>query len=405
MVLKQGLAQNRQLVLQHVRVINVLNGGLSGEVTVTISGNRITGISKTARPLPGATVMDAKGKYLIPGLWDMHVHLSYYGAGALPMLVANGITGVRDMGGDLGQIDQWRAAIAAGTLSGPRIKRAGPFIDGPKSMNALRASFTCTPADEAAVRLLVDSLQHAGADFLKVHSRLPHALFLALVDQARKQHIPVAVHLPRDVPPQEAVLTGIRSIEHTESLLGDVIYNEEEAAREQHTAAALKKLYGGYARQLAISMAAKQIFYDPTLISLYRLRGTAYEETLGPRLLPVVTALHQAGVKLLTGSDFAWKEAGIRPGYDLHGELALFCKAGLSPLEALQAATIHPAECLYMTDSVGVVEEGKIADLVILNANPLKDIRHTKNIYAVILNGRYLGRDTLHAMLGKAGGE
>lgn len=403
--LEQGLAQNRQLVLQQVQVVDVLKGDLSGEVTVTIYGNRITGIGQTARVFPGATVIDAKGKYLIPGLWDMHGHLSYYGEGALVMLVANGVTGVLDMGGNLTQIDQWREAIAAGTLTGPRIKRAGPFIDGPKKMNALRASFTQTPADEAAVRLLVDSLQAAGADFLKVHSRLPRPLFLALADEARKRRIPVAVHLPKEVPPQEAIRAGIRSMEHTESLLGDVIYIEQEAVREKSTAAALKKLYAGYARQLGTAMAAEEIFYDPTLISLYRIKGTAYEQTLGPRLLPVVTALHQAGVKLLTGSDFAWKEAGIRPGYDLHGELALFCEAGLSPLQALQAATIHPAACLYMTDSLGTVEKGKIADLVLLNANPLKDIRHTKNISAVILNGRYHSRETLHALLRKAAKE
>lgn len=397
-----GEAQDRQLVLSHIKVVDVLNGHLSKNVTVAISGNRITDIGKTVNILLGATIIDARGRYLIPGLWDMHVHLSYYGEAALAMLIANGITGVRDMGGDLAQIDKWRDEIASNTLLGPSIKRAGPFIDGPKKMSPLRASFTKIPVNEHVVRLLVDSLQDVGVDFLKVHSRLPRNIFFTLADQARKRHIPVVVHLPKDVTPEEAIHAGVRSIEHTESLLGDVIYEEQKPVRDQRTMAELKRLYGEYGRELATSIAAGQIFYDPTLISLYRIKGTAYEKTLGPNLLQIVRELHQAKVKLLTGSDFAGKEAGIRPGYDLHDELALFTQAGLTPLEALQSATINPSECLYLTDSIGVIEKGKIADLVILNENPLKNINHTTDIYAVILNGKYLSRETLNNLLRKA---
>lgn len=402
---ERGKGQDRQLVLNHITVIDVRNGHLSRNVTVIICGNRITEIAETATISPDATIVDASGKYLIPGLWDMHVHLSFYGEAALSMLVANGITGVRDMGGDLDQIDKWRNEISSGRLLGPHIKRAGPFIDGPKKMSPLRASFTKIPVNENAVRLLVDSLQDVGVDFLKVHSRLPHNIFFALTDQARKRHIPVVAHLPKEVTPQEAISAGVRSIEHTESLLGDVIYEETELVRDQRTTTALKRLYGAYGRELAASITAGQVFYDPTLISLYRVKGTAYEKTLGPRLLPIVRELHLAKVKLLTGSDFAGKEAGIRPGYDLHGELALFVQAGLTPLEALQSATINPSECLFMTDSVGIIEKGKIADLVILNEDPLKNIHHTTDIYAVILNGKYISRETLDNLVRKAGNE
>jgi imidazolonepropionase-like amidohydrolase len=135
------------------------------------------------------------------------------------------------------------------------------------------------------------------------------------------------------------------------------------------------------------------------LISLYKLKGTDYEKMLAPRLLPIVKQLHLSKVKLLAGSDFGDKDAGITPGIDLHGELTLFTQAGLTPLEALQSATINPAECLGITDSIGTVEKGKIADLLLLNNNPLENVANLSKIHAVILNGKFLSRETLNAML------
>ena len=393
-----AVSQNNQLVLNNITVIEITTGNLLSNVSVAITGNRITDIGKTVNILPNATIIDARGKYLIPGLWDMHVHLSYYGVEALPMLVANGITGVRDMGGNLDEIDKWRAEIGSGTLLGPRIKRAGPFIDGPKKMNFLRKSFTKIPANEEAARSLVDSLKTAGVDFLKVHSRLPRSIFFALADQAKLEHIPFVVHVPKDILPEEAVSAGPRSIEHTESLLGNLIYEEQSAVVSKRIKKALKQLYGKHGRKLAENIAANEIFYDPTLISLYKVRGQ-YEKQLAPRLLPIVSNLYRAGVSLMTGSDFGSVEAGIRPGYDLHGELALFIQAGMTPLKALQSATINPAKCLFLEDSLGTVEKGKIADLVLLNENPLESIKNTMNIYAVILNGKYLSREDLNKIL------
>ncbi|ANH80492.1 hypothetical protein A8C56_05355 [Niabella ginsenosidivorans] len=395
-------AQEPVLVLKHITVVDVKKGGLIKNVSVSIRGNRIEHMGNNIEIPYSATIIEARNKYLIPGLWDMHVHLSYYGKDALAMLAANGITGVRDMGGNLTQIDEWRDEIAAGKLAGPRIKRAGPFIDGPKKMSPLRASFTRIPASENAARQLVDSLKTAGVDFIKVHSRLSRAIFFAVSDEARRQHIPVVVHLPKAVSPEDAVRAGVRSIEHTESLLGSVIYEEQDTVRTRQTISALKKLYGTYGKKLAASIAAHKIFYDPTLISLYRVHGTGYEKMLAPRLLPLITQLHQAKVKLLTGSDFAGKDAGIRPGYDLHDELVLFTQAGLTPLEALQAATVNAAECLYMTDSLGTVEEGKIADLVLLNADPLKNIHNSRDIFAAVLNGHYWPAEALKRRLLKA---
>jgi imidazolonepropionase-like amidohydrolase len=393
--------QSRPLVLTHANVVEVVNGNLVKDMTVLIEDDRITAIEKQITIPQNAEIINANGKYLIPGLWDMHVHLSYYGEQALPMLVANGITGVRDMGGNLEQLDRWRDEIAQGERLGPLIKRAGPFIDGPKKMSTLRASFTIVLTDSAEIVPIIDSLVKKKVDFIKVHSRLPRNIFFALAQHCRATSISFTAHLPKDITAIEASDVGVRSIEHTESLLGAVIYEEDEKIRQKNTEDMLKKLYGAYGSNIALHMARNANFYDPTLISLYRVHGTTYEKWLGPKLLPLITLLYKAGVPLLTGSDFASSEAGIRPGYDLPDELVLFTKAGMKPFEALQAATINPAKCLFIQDFVGSVEKGKKADLVLLDQNPLLDIRNIKKIHAVILNGRYLSRKYLNQITQK----
>jgi imidazolonepropionase-like amidohydrolase len=400
-----SLAQPKTVVFTHVTVIDATSAPPKPDMIVVITGGRIAALGPPEKvPVPkGAQVIDATGMFLIPGLWDMHVHLSYYGQAALPMLVANGVTGVRDMGGDLTQIDRWRIEIARGVRFGPRIFRAGPFVDGPKKMNPRRASFTRVVTTEAEARRVVISLKRQGVDFIKVHSRVPREAFFALADEARKQGLPLVTHVPKDVTAAEASDAGTRSIEHTESLLGDAIYEEQEGLRERRTEEAFNKLGGGEGAALFARLVKGGTWYDPTLISLYRVKGTAYEKDLAPKLLPVVRELHRAGVPLLTGSDFGGKEAGIRPGFDLHDELVLFVRAGMTPMQALQAATLNPAKCLNVLDSLGTVEKGKIADLVLLEADPLQEISNTRKIAAVVVGGRLLLKKSLEKMLADVG--
>lgn len=399
-----SLAQPKAIVFTHVTVIDATGAPAKPGMVAVITSDRITALGRSGEvSVPkDAQVVDATGKFLIPGLWDMHVHLSYYGEAALPMLVANGVTGVRDMGGDLTQLDRWRDEIARGVRLGPHITRAGPFVDGPKKMNPRRASLTQIVTTEAEARRLVISLKKQGVDFIKVHSRVPREAFFALADEARKQNIPLVAHVPKDITAAEASDAGARSIEHTESLLGDAIYEEQEEVRERRTEEALNKLKGEKGARLFARLAKNGTWYNPTLISLYLFKGGAYEKALAPKLLPVVTELHRAGIPLLTGSDFAGKEAGIRPGFDLHGELDLFVKAGMTPIEALQAATRNPAKWLNLLDSFGTVEKGKIADLVLLEANPLDDISNTRKIAAVVVGGRLLLKQSLEKVLAEA---
>jgi imidazolonepropionase-like amidohydrolase len=396
-----SLAQTKTLVFTHVTIIDATGAPAKPDMIIVITGDRITALGPSGKlPIPkGAQVIDATGKFLIPGLWDMHVHLSYYGEAALPMLVANGVTGVRDMGGDLTQIDRWRNEIAHGGRFGPRIFRAGPFVDGPKKMNPRRASFTRVVTTEAEGRGVVISLKKQGVDFIKVHSRVPRAAFFALADEARKQNIPFVAHVPKDITVAEASDAGATSIEHTESLLGDAIYEDQEDVRERRTEEAFNKLGGEEGARVFARLVKNGTWYDPTLISLYRVKGAAYEKALAPKLLPVVSKLHQASIALLTGSDFGGKESGIRPGFDLHDELVLFVRAGMTPMQALQAATLNPAKCLNVIDSLGTVEKRKIADLVLLEADPLQEIGNTRKIAAVVVGGRLLLKKSLEKML------
>src|SRR5262249_14488031 len=152
--------------------------------TVVITGDHIAAVgpSETIRIPDGARVVDDSGKFLIPGLWDMHGHLSYAMETALSLLILNGVTGVRDMGGDLNQIDRWRREIAEGKRVGPQIVRAGPFVDGPKP-----EKYRLTVTNAAEARQAVDELKRRGVDFIKVHNGLSRDAFFAVADEARKQ--------------------------------------------------------------------------------------------------------------------------------------------------------------------------------------------------------------------------
>ena len=204
-----ALAQrNDAIALTHATVIDCTGVPSKPDSTVLLSNGHITavGSADTVTVPAGARVIDESGKFVIPGLWDMHGHLSYAGEGAFPSLIMSGVTGVRDMGGDLAQIDQWRSEIEKGARVGPHIIRAGPFVDGPKVGQKNRITVLTPEQARAAVR----DLKAKGVDFIKVHNGLPHDAFFALMEEARKEHVPVAIHLPQSVTDAEASDAGGR---------------------------------------------------------------------------------------------------------------------------------------------------------------------------------------------------
>ncbi len=389
------------LVIEHVTVIDATGAPAKPDMTVVVTRGRIAALGKTGDvALPeGARRLDATGKFLVPGLWDMHGHLSYTTENALALLLENGVTGVRDMGGDLERIDRWRGEIAAGTRLGPHIVRAGPFVDGPKP--GARDRLTVTNVAEA--RSAVDTLKQRGVDFIKVHNGLSRETFFAVAEQARKRGLPLAVHLPSGfgarpgvggVSVAEASDAGAASLEHVEILLESALYRKGATAKTLEAAVAENSGAAGTA--LFARLVRNGTWYVPTLVAYYRgfvlwsgnPKETEGSKELHLKHLQLVGAMHRAGVQILAGSDFS--DWALVPGVDLHNELALLVEAGLTPMEALQSATLKPARFLGKLDSLGTVEVGKVADLVVLDANPLEDISHTRKIHAVILGGKLI---------------
>ncbi len=416
----------------HVTVIDGTGAPPHETMTVVVSGDRIRTIAPTpdAAIPEGARVVEAAGKFLIPGLWDMHVHMVEEGT-TLPLYLANGVTGVRDMGGVMDSTLLFRDEINRGDRTGPRIVTAGLFVDGPKDAPS---RFVVESAEEA--RRAADSLAARGVDFIKVHNALPREAFLALIERAREHGLHVAGHVPlTGITVEEAVSAGQRSIEHVTALLESVLPRESarsiEAAR-----AALANFYNVDAEPIFTHMIRHGVWFTPTLVAG---RGAAlavdpaYRRDADPRMKYIAPAFHtfwdrhlrqphdlpativegrkwvfrqtieiareahEWGVNLLVGTDVGG--ISIFPGFSVHEELELLAEAGLSPAEALQAATLNPARYLGAADSLGTVTVGKLADLVLLNADPLADIRNTQTISAVMVRGRLFARPQLDSLL------
>ncbi|MDQ3684782.1 MAG: amidohydrolase family protein [Acidobacteriota bacterium] len=397
-------------------------------MTVVITGERITTLGRTGKVrLPkGAQVINASGKFLIPGLWDMHTHLSFYADTkqppftAFPALIANGVTGVRDMGGNFEQINNWRKEIAAGTIIGPRIVQAGPYVDGPKKMNEFRASLTIVVNNAEEARQVVSTLKQRGIDFIKVHNGISRDAYLALADECRKQGVPLATHLPKSVRAAEASDAGTRSLEHTETLTESVSFDVAAGEKPKDPLVAMAEFTDEKAAALFARFAKNGTYFVPTLVG-YRSfvqdaeilvqKDVRYKPSLEGRtklfrrFIQLVGMMQRAGVGVLAATDFARKDAEYpvpRAGFDLHDELALFVEAGMTPMQALQTATRNPAQYLGKSDSLGTIEKGNLADLVLLEANPLETIGNTRRIAAVIVNGRFISKQSLQSILAGA---
>jgi imidazolonepropionase-like amidohydrolase len=411
------------IAITRVTVIDTESGSALPDRTVLVRDGRIVSVEASRSRAPGgATVLDGRGKFLIPGLWDMHVHLSWTTSSALPVLVANGVTGVRDLGSNLTEIDDWRGRIAAGVLVGPRIVRVGPIING-RSFNR----FQLAVESPEQARGIVRTLKQVGVDAIKVHRRTPRDAWLAIIDEAKKQGLRVVGHIPMTVRPEEASDAG-QLIEHTETLYEGTFsadLAEEQLAdsiRRYRASGAADSLFARFARngtsvtpmlvpwRYLIDHPDTSAFADPRMryvarsfkdaarkgpppITAAQLPGAkrTYEE-----FRQTVGQMHRAGVMLLAGSDIA---ATRIPGFLLQEELVALVDAGLSPIEAIRAATLNSAKAMGKEQDFGSIAAGKVADLVLLDANPLDDIHNTQRISAVVLGGRLLRRVDLDGLL------
>lgn len=429
------------VAITHVTLIDGTGSAAQPDMTVVVRGDRITEVRKSARKIVSRETIsvDGRGKYLIPGLLDSHVHLDETGQYSLALFLANGVTTVRDMGGDFAKLQAWRKRIADGSLVGPRIRAAGLILESerflqilPKVDELLGVKLTervlpgrigvSTPEQ---AKQAVDRLAEMSVDFVKFRTVASHEVFQAIAEESKQRGLAFTGHEPVVESLAEASNAGQRSIEH---LPWSSLAKASDGAR----AATFRTL------------AVNGTWVDPTFVSTVGYRGVSDEKTLAvigdkensidprrkyltrellefwriqilakqlegqldwPKLLQQgfadVRAMHGMGVKIVAGTDAA--APNVYPGFSLHEELEMLVKeGGLTPMEAIQSATLEPARMMGLEKDLGTIAPGKLADLVLLDANPLQDIRNTKQIAAVILGGKLLDRASLERMLNEA---
>jgi imidazolonepropionase-like amidohydrolase len=448
------------LAITHATVIDATGAAPHPDTTVLISGRQIiaVGPAKSLQAPPDSSILDATGKFLIPGLVDAHVHLT--GADEptgsrefiIPLLVANGITTVRDMGGRVDLLKQLRSEIAVGKLLGPQIFFTGPYLDGDPP--GYQPSIVVKNASDA--RNAVDQLAGEGVDFIKTQSRLDRDAYFAIAEESKRKGIRFVGHVPDRVSALEASNAGQASIEHLTGVLLSCSSKEDELRREQflpgppHETAAQalerlrawqRKLLDTYSPQKAdalirafirngtwqvptfpvlvynafmtpqtnlvadprmkyIPQNERKIWQQAVQAQLQSSSGADFvlRREIVQRSFEVVRNMQAAGVRIMAGTDTP--APNVFPGSSLHEDLAFLVRdGGLTPMQALQTATKNPAEFLGKLATQGTIEPGKTADLLLLDANPLDDIHNTQKIRAVILRGQLLDRPALDALL------
>jgi imidazolonepropionase-like amidohydrolase len=442
------------IAITNVTVIDVARGARVAGQTVVIRGARIAAMgSASSLPAPsGARIIDGRGKFLIPGLWDFHVHATggIFETLFQPVMVANGVTAMRDMWGEISTARAAREKIARGETVGPRSVVAGNLVDGTPP---IWPGSTGVATPEAG-RRFVDSIAAAGGGFIKVYSRLDPDVYRAIAQRAKERGIPFAGHIPTLLAAREASDLGQRTVEHLTNLLTDCS-SERDALRAEVAGAvasprrwdsagilqrgqALRVLASydpGRCREVARRFKANGTVMVPTMTVLrsvaflddsslrrdprlkyvpawlssrwdpsqdFRFRmltadDWAFRKRAHQRQLEIIRLFREEGVTFLPGTDLG--NPYLYPGFSLHDELANFVAIGYSASDALRAATLGPAEFFRAADSLGTVARGKLADVVLLDADPLADIRNTTRIAAVVANGRLYDRAALDALL------
>ena len=447
---RQTRATDGGVLIASVNIVDVQNEKVIPNQDVLIEGKRITAIHDAGEIAYGrrTTRIEATGHYLIPGLWDMHAHPDDPEVWRmdptvdekdrlLPLVVVNGVTGIRDMAGDIGLVKRWREKYRQGELLAPQIVAGGPLLDGPNPMWDGSVGID----NPGQVKQVVDSLIEEGVDFLKVYSLLPRETYLALSEYARQIDYPFVGHVPFTVPPSEAARTGMKSQEHlleilkecadrpTETFLAELNRIEDPIERSNRiNAFRLDSFDPARADSLYALFKDYGIWHCPTLSMWYKNAWFEREQPKDSALtayLPgylraywtpqhndhlqyrdnaefirtkqrlyrlyeqMVLAMHEEGVMLLAGTDTGANPL-CHPGTGVHNELEALVAAGLSPGAALRTATLNPALFFEITEDYGTVSEGKIADLVLLTQNPLEDINAVRDITHVIRDGSVL---------------
>jgi imidazolonepropionase-like amidohydrolase len=431
------------LLLQNINVINVKTGKVHYEVDVIITKEKISKILKHKKNSKYEIMqrVDGTGKFLIPGLWDMHTHTYGNYKDFFPLQLANGVTGIREMFGKLEEVNRIKSEIKTGVIDGPMIFSSGPIIDG-KPPTWGTSDVAETPEQG---REFVRKQKAEGADFIKVYFNLQKDVYLAIADEAKKLNLPLVGHLPNRVPLDEAVRAGHKSFEHFYNILeyygdqagldqieqnrkgrfvGDQFYERlnygyqtfnpnksDEAIRLLLNKSAwicpTYTVHKGFMRDYDPSYTddKRLAFMSPSTVKRWmankkeplteqEIKNWNSDKLWYERVLVESNKFNKAGVKFLAGTDSP--NFFVYPGFSLHEELEIFVnEVGFTPLGALQTATLNAVQFLGIEKEVGTVEENKLANLVILDNNPLKNISHTKSISGIVLSGKYKSKSQL----------
>ena len=434
--------QQATLAITHVTVIDATGAQPKSDHTVVITGDRITSVgpAKATRIPSGARVVDGRGKYLIPGLWDLHVHVPFDGPDVLPVFVAYGVTGIRELGRAMPKIEKIRAAGAAGKLLIPKIVASGNMIEAAEMKEVLGKSDNPTidelfdqdrifvaNADEA--RQGVQTLAKLEPDLLKLHHTVRRDVYFAVLEEARRVGLTVIGHYPSggNITLREVADAGQRTIEHLNfgsvpaefaklgpegqrALLAHVKQRGVMFVPTLGIGAASRRYQSAGDHAARISMARKDPrarYVSPLSWQTWEVLmaiDEEYEEEAAAggwnekEQLAFLRSLHAAGLPILPGTDFM--EPFLFPGSSLHEELVeMVRQVGMTPHEVLQSATRLAAQAVGLQESYGTLQAGKLADLVLLNADPLVAIENTQRIDAVVRDGRLFDRATLDAVL------
>lgn len=454
---RNGVAGN--FLIQNVAMIDVETGTVQQGRDVVLRDGRIASISpaELSRPNDSLIAINGTGKYLMPGLWDMHTHsLKISPQYMHPLFIANGVTGIRDMSGCMSEPDpllaciddrhRWNKASQDHTGLSPRYVLQSSFqVNGGNEVpDGYPEFFKVRNADEA--RQMVTFYRQAGADFLKPYSELSPVAYRTLADEARRQGLTLAGHRPLGVSVEEMLAAGQRSVEHPRVFLQEC-YTDAAKVRELpdplaafNADMAWRMINGQDSERCAAlmkSMANSDTWWTPTLqvLQMSALAGDqAFRNDTRLKYIPFLfkrfvwgpdadnsarrpadasgRSLHAtqyqmalrhvgqaraAGVKILAGTDAG--DSYVYPGFDLHDELVELVRAGLSPAQALRSATLDPAIFSGREQEFGSIAVGKSGDVILLNANPLEDVRHTQQIAGLFFNGQFFDRAALDNLL------
>lgn len=429
-------SDNSDYLITNVNVVDVESGEINANQSVAISGEKITAIyAEKVNAGDSTTVIDGTGKYLIPGLWDMHTHYNSLARPFTPLMIANGVIGLREMWGTPDTIKSLRRQIADGEMLGPEIYSAGSIIDGTPPI--WPGSSGVENAEKAIEEVRKQVAQ--GMDFLKVYSLLSRESYFAIVEEAKKNNIPFAGHIPESITMWEAMEAGQQSVEHLYRILEACTSKPEEfesdyADKGFSSPEKSDFLVDTFDKEifdsLAVVLANSDTWLSPTLVVLRNIsnlddstfredprniyipsffdafwqrgasRSKEHFEAARKKFdlhLSLMGDFEKAGVKILAGTDYP--NPYCYPGFSLHDELELMVQGGMTVEGALKTATINAALFTGKEAEFGTVDEGKVASLVLLNDNPLTDIINVRKIESVFLRGKLLPRGELDEML------